>query len=212
LSVEPPSFVKIPQPVEGLKGKDVVLYCEMCGTAPYQITWFKDRKPLMESRKYKMVREGSSVSRKCQMKIKNIRFSNDCHFADFPFCAVFLLSSEPPSFVKRLSNMTVILGGEVTLVVKVCGTPELIPKWFKDGVELASGRKYKISFSRMISSLNVLSAEKIDSGEYTFEVMNEVGKDLSKINLTVLGIVFIHITGKLKGCMRLDAKVVFHFY
>uniref|UniRef100_A0A3Q0QVF2 Ig-like domain-containing protein n=1 Tax=Amphilophus citrinellus TaxID=61819 RepID=A0A3Q0QVF2_AMPCI len=94
-NTKPPSFVKIPQPVEGLKGKDVVLYCEMC---------------------------------------------------------------------------------------------ELIPKWFKDGVELASGRKYKISFSRMISSLNVLSAEKIDSGEYTFEVMNEVGKDLSKINLTVLGI------------------------
>lgn len=69
----------------------------------------------------------------------------------------------------------------------MCGTPELVPKWFKDGVELASGRKYKISFSRMISSLNVLSAEKVDSGEYTFEIMNEVGKDLSKINLTVLG-------------------------
>lgn len=84
--------------------------------------------------------------------------------------------------------LSVTAGDIAALEVKVCGTPELFPKWFKDGVELASGRKYKISFSRMISSLNVLSAEKIDSGEYTFEVMNEVGKDLSKINLTVLGL------------------------
>lgn len=84
-------------------------------------------------------------------------------------------------------TLSVTAGDIAALEVKVCGTPELVPKWFKDGVELASGRKYKISFSRMISSLNVLSAEKMDSGEYTFEVMNEVGKDLSKINLTVLG-------------------------
>lgn len=38
------------------------LYCEMSGTAPFQIVWFKDRKPLMESRKYKMLSEGSSAT------------------------------------------------------------------------------------------------------------------------------------------------------
>lgn len=48
--------------MEGLKGKDVSLYCELTGTAPFQITWFKDQKPLMESRKYKMLSEGSSVT------------------------------------------------------------------------------------------------------------------------------------------------------
>ena len=83
--------------------------------------------------------------------------------------------------------LSVTAGEIAALEVKVCGTPQLVPKWFKDGVELASGRKYKISFSKMISSLKVLSAERHDTGEYTFEVENEVGKDLSKINLTVLG-------------------------
>lgn len=62
LSLEPPSFTKVPEPIEGLKGKDVSLYCELTGTAPFQITWFKDKKPLMESRKYKMLTEGSSVT------------------------------------------------------------------------------------------------------------------------------------------------------
>lgn len=62
LFVEPPSFVKVPQPVEGLKGKEVSLCCEMSGSAPFQITWLKDKKPLMESRKYKMLVEGSSAT------------------------------------------------------------------------------------------------------------------------------------------------------
>lgn len=96
--------------------------------------------------------------------------------------------AEPAKILDKPDALSVTAGDIAALEVKVCGTPELVPKWFKDGVELATGRKYKISFSRMISSLNVLSAEKVDSGEYTFEVMNEIGKDLSKINLTVLGL------------------------
>lgn len=54
--------MKVPQPVEGLRGKDVSLYCEMSGSAPFQVNWFKDRKPLMESRKFKMVSEGCSAT------------------------------------------------------------------------------------------------------------------------------------------------------
>ena len=38
------------------------LYCEINGTAPFQITWLKDSKPLMESRKCKMLSEGSSAT------------------------------------------------------------------------------------------------------------------------------------------------------
>lgn len=92
-------------------------------------------------------------------------------------------------------------GDIAALEVKVCGTPELIPKWFKDGIELASGRKYKISFSKMISSLKVLSAERIDTGEYIFQVKNEVGSDLSKINLTVLGLCLLPLSSLMTVCI-----------
>lgn len=60
--VEPPTFIRVAPPTEGLKGKDVSLYCEMSGTVPFQVTWFKDKKPLMESRKYKILSEGSSAT------------------------------------------------------------------------------------------------------------------------------------------------------
>lgn len=52
----------MPQPVEGLKGKDVSLNCELKGTAPFDITWFKDKKALKEGRKYKFVYEGCSTT------------------------------------------------------------------------------------------------------------------------------------------------------
>jgi len=60
--VEPPTFHKVPTPVEGLKGKDGSLNCELKGSAPFEITWFKDQKQLKESRKYKFVSEGCSAT------------------------------------------------------------------------------------------------------------------------------------------------------
>lgn len=66
------------------------LYCEMSGTAPFQITWFKDKKPLMESRKYKMVGESSSTTLhvigiepsdvgEYECKVSNSVGSDTCH-------------------------------------------------------------------------------------------------------------------------------------
>lgn len=62
LFLDPPSFLKVPKPVEGIKGKDVSFSCELYGTAPFEIIWFKDKRVVKESRKYKMVNESSSAS------------------------------------------------------------------------------------------------------------------------------------------------------
>lgn len=59
---ESPSFIKTPVPVEGIKGKDASLHCEVYGTTPFQVNWYKDKRPLKDSRKYKMVSEGSSAT------------------------------------------------------------------------------------------------------------------------------------------------------
>lgn len=59
---ESPSFTKTPNPVEGIKGKDASLHYEVYGTPPFQVNWYKDRRPLKESRKYKMVNEGNSAT------------------------------------------------------------------------------------------------------------------------------------------------------
>lgn len=59
---EAPFFTQTPKPVECTEGKDAHLSCEMAGTLPFQVNWYKDTRPLRESRKYKMVSEGTSVA------------------------------------------------------------------------------------------------------------------------------------------------------
>lgn len=87
----------------------------------------------------------------------------------------------------KTESISVTAGDTAVLECTVSGTPELKPKWYKDGVELSSGRKCKITFSKMISSLKLLSTEKSDTGEYTFEIKNEVGSDSCKMHVTVFG-------------------------
>ncbi|XP_031661560.1 titin-like [Oncorhynchus kisutch] len=57
-----PSFLKVLRPIEGMKGKDASLHCEMFGTAPFEITWAKHKTPLKESRKYKIVNEDTAAA------------------------------------------------------------------------------------------------------------------------------------------------------
>uniref|UniRef100_A0A8C4IH55 Ig-like domain-containing protein n=1 Tax=Dicentrarchus labrax TaxID=13489 RepID=A0A8C4IH55_DICLA len=189
---DPPSFVKVPQPVEGLKGKDVSLYCEMSGTAPFQITWFKDRKPLMESRKYKMVSEGSSATLhviglepsdagEYECKVSNSVGSDTCQTS--------VKLREPPSFVKKLSNMTVILGEEVTLVATVKGSEPITVSWVQDKDHiLRDGDNRKITFENNQVALKVFKADATTAGKYTCQLRNDAGSVECFANLTVLGL------------------------
>lgn len=54
--------MKTPSPLEGIRGKDASLHCEVAGTPPFQLTWSKDQKLLKDSRKYKIVKAGNSVT------------------------------------------------------------------------------------------------------------------------------------------------------
>uniref|UniRef100_A0A8C8AD75 Ig-like domain-containing protein n=1 Tax=Otus sunia TaxID=257818 RepID=A0A8C8AD75_9STRI len=81
--------------------------------------------------------------------------------------------------VEKPGPVKVTAGDSCTLECTVDGTPELTARWFKDGNELSTDHKYKISFFNKVSGLKILNARLEDSGEYTFEVKNSVGKSSS---------------------------------
>lgn len=83
--------------------------------------------------------------------------------------------------------MKVTIGDACTLECKVAGTPQLSTGWFKDGKELTSSQKYRITFLNNVSTLKIMDAEKEDGGLYTFAVQNDVGKSSCTASVDVLG-------------------------
>lgn len=71
---------------------------------------------------------------------------------------------------------------------KFSGTKDISVKWLRGGKELTFGPKYKITVTDTVSMLKIVSTEKNDSGEYTFEVSNDVGSSSCKASINVLGV------------------------
>lgn len=97
------------------------------------------------------------------------------------------LIAEPAVIVEKPGPVKVTAGDSCTLECTVDGTPELTARWFKDGNELSTDHKYKISFFNKVSGLKILNARLEDSGEYTFEVKNSVGKSSCTASVHVSG-------------------------
>lgn len=97
------------------------------------------------------------------------------------------LFPEPAIIVEKAEPMNVTVGDVCTLQCKVSGTPELSVGWFKDGKELISSDKYRIVFYKNTSTLKIIDSESEDSGLYTFEVQNNVGKSSCTASVDVLG-------------------------
>ncbi|NXA32886.1 TITIN protein, partial [Eudromia elegans] len=279
---EPPSFIRTLEPAEIVKGTNPVLQCEVAGTGPFEISWFKDKKQIRSSKKYRLTSQKAVIS----LEVSSFNSADvgeyECAIANEVgkcICSATYILKEPPSFVKKIENVTALAGDTIALqaVVKgsepisviwmkgkdvvqddnrvkvmfehglatlqiagvqlssggkyscvaendagsqscfgeltvkepakiiekseviqvtagdpavleytVTGTPELKTKWFKDGRPLPASKKYRISFKNNIAQLKFYAAEIQDSGEYTFEISNDVGMSSCTTSFTVL--------------------------
>lgn len=89
--------------------------------------------------------------------------------------------------MEKPDPMRVTAGDTCSLECTVAGSPELTTKWYKDAREIRSDQKYSITFSNKRSTLKIMSANRGDSGAYTFEVMNDVGESSCTVSVDVLG-------------------------
>ena len=93
----------------------------------------------------------------------------------------------PPNFVQRLQSMTVRQGSQVRLQVRVTGIPTPVVKFYRDGAEIQSSVDFQISQEGDLYSLLIAEAYPEDSGTYSVNATNSVGRATSTAELLVQG-------------------------
>ncbi|MEQ2219931.1 hypothetical protein ILYODFUR_000155 [Ilyodon furcidens] len=160
---ETPSFTKTPNPVESIQGKDASLHCEMYGTPPFQVNWYKDKRPLKESRKYKMVSVGNSATLHVMKLEQNDVGLYECKVSNnvgSEFCRTTITLKEQPAFVTKLIDQSVRIGQQLTLTATVKGSEPLTVSWVQDKDHvLRDSDNRKITFENNVVTLVVAKAD-----------------------------------------------------
>ncbi|XP_071495752.1 uncharacterized protein [Diadema antillarum] len=91
-----------------------------------------------------------------------------------------------PRFKTRLSDKTVPDGQPFELTCKVAGQPTPDITWFKDNKQLTKDEpQYELSFMESVARLDVREAFLEDSGRYTCQATNPLGRDITSGLITV---------------------------
>uniref|UniRef100_A0A8C7A2L9 Ig-like domain-containing protein n=1 Tax=Nothoprocta perdicaria TaxID=30464 RepID=A0A8C7A2L9_NOTPE len=195
---------KKPSPVDMLKGTEVSLECEISGTPPFDITWYKDRRQIRSSKKYKVTAKNYHTSvhilnveaadvGEYQCKAQNDVGSDTC------FCTVklkaiclhlsfSLVCLEPPSFEKTPEPLDVLPGTSITFTGVIRGTPPFKVNWFRGANELLPGDKCNIYLEDSVVELELFDVSPLQSGEYTCQVTNDAGRASCTTHLIVKGL------------------------
>ena len=102
----------------------------------------------------------------------------------FPSAAA---ETAPPNFTQRLQSMTVRQGSQVRLQVRVTGIHTPVVKFYRDGAEIQSSLDFQISQEGELYSLLIAEAYPEDSGTYSVNATNSVGRATSTAELLVQG-------------------------
>lgn len=97
-------------------------------------------------------------------------------------------SVEPPSFTKRVDNVTAVLGKTAKLQGTVKGSSPITVKWMKDSEYLRNDDpNITLSFENNVASLSIATVAISHGGKYLCQAENEAGQQKSEATLTVQG-------------------------
>uniref|UniRef100_A0A8C5R3K2 Ig-like domain-containing protein n=1 Tax=Leptobrachium leishanense TaxID=445787 RepID=A0A8C5R3K2_9ANUR len=187
---EPPVFIAKPEPVLTLKGVDVTLKSELQGTAPFDVSWYKDRREIKSSKKFKIITENYLASIHI-LKVDSgdigeyqCKASNDVG-SDTCLCSIKL--KDPPHFVEKVENVTTVVGESAELRAVVDGTPPISVTWLKDKEVIRERENISLSFVNNVATLKFATTKPENTGKYTCQAKNEAGSQECFASLSVLG-------------------------
>lgn len=97
-------------------------------------------------------------------------------------------------------SIDVIAGESADFECHVTGAQPMRVTWSKDNKEIRPGGNYTITCVGNTPHLRILKVGKGDSGQYTCQATNDVGKDMCSAQLSVKGIMAEYLPTFVVSC------------
>ncbi|GAB6018703.1 hypothetical protein CHUAL_000380 [Chamberlinius hualienensis] len=185
----PPTFTQKPTDLFTIPGGNPRFVCRVGGVPKPDVMWFYNDRPLHDSPKYKIRRDGDL----CALQITGAnsddkgrykcRISNEAG-EDHAFANLEVSDSgdkkdkaEPPSFLKKLGDSSLMEGMTAKFTACVAGFPEPEYKWYLNGRELKETDRIKIQVEpHGLLRLLIKNSKPEDVGSYTLKIWNLHGE------------------------------------
>lgn len=214
-NLEIPTFMKELAPAEVVKDSTAHLECQVTGTSPFEITWYRAAKEIKSSAKHSfsqisgilglevhkcgaldvgeyqctVANEVGSCTTKATLKLKG-ETNGESRFRVATdsltfFCWFYVI--EPPTFTKKIENTVTVLGKVAEFRCVVEGSPTLSAQWQKDDNWILEDPKIERTFENNVAILKIPACEAAHGGKYSCQVVNEAGQTKCSASLTVQG-------------------------
>ncbi|XP_011828832.1 PREDICTED: titin-like, partial [Mandrillus leucophaeus] len=195
MTTQAPTFTQPLQSVVVLEGSTATFEAHISGFPVPEVSWIRDGQVISTS-----TLPGVQISfsdGRAKLTIPAVTKANSGRYSlratngsgQATSTAELLVKAEtaPPNFVQRLQSMTVRQGSQVRLQVRVTGIPTPVVKFYRDGAEIQSSLDFQISQEGELYSLLIAEAYPEDSGTYSVNATNSVGRATSTAELLVQG-------------------------
>ncbi|XP_066483112.1 obscurin isoform X11 [Tiliqua scincoides] len=166
---------KIQKVVKAVISENASLSCEVA-QAKTEVKWFKDGKLITSSKKFKVESEGKSRRLLVQQVEKKDAGEYTCEAAGQKLTfKVTATEAEVAAFANKekvQKEVKAAVSENATLSCEVAQAKTEV-KWFKDGKQITSNKKFKMESEGKTRRLIVQQVEEKDVGEYTCEAAGQ---------------------------------------
>ena len=101
--------------------------------------------------------------------------------------------TSPPQFVKKLTDSSAQEGSTFQLEATVTGNPLPVVSWFKNLNCIDESHDYVITFNNGVCVLRFEEVFLEDEADYSCKAINDLGEDVTKAKLSVIGKIIINL-------------------
>uniref|UniRef100_A0A8C6L9W6 Ig-like domain-containing protein n=1 Tax=Nothobranchius furzeri TaxID=105023 RepID=A0A8C6L9W6_NOTFU len=178
---EPPEFVRSLEPRDVVKGSEMILECQLTGSAPFTVFFYKNSKVIRNDKRHRItVKEGLVALQvlgveAADVGLYQITVENEVGRSS---CECHVTLKEPPSFVRKLENLSSLVGSDISLQCLLKGSEPITVTWLKDNHELRETEHVQISYKNRTAGLFISSLQSQHGGKYSCQVVNQAGSQI----------------------------------